>query len=49
MTLILLVFVILLGAIALASLVVTADRISRATSWRQIALERRWNHEHHRP
>jgi hypothetical protein len=24
-----------------------ADRSARAASWRQIALERRWNHEHH--
>lgn len=35
--------VILLG-LALAAL---ADRSARAKAWRQIALERRWNHEHH--
>jgi hypothetical protein len=34
--------VIVLG-LALAAL---ADRSARAAAWRQIALERRWNHEH---
>jgi hypothetical protein len=28
-----------------AALAVAADRSARATAWRQIALERRWNHE----
>ena len=48
MTLFLIIVIILLGAVALLSLAVTADRTARATAWRQIAVERRWNHEHHR-
>ncbi len=45
MTLFLIILAILLGILALTSLAVTADRSARATAWRQIAVERRWNHE----
>ncbi len=47
MTLVLVFTIVLLGTIALTALAVTVDRCSRATAWRQIALERRWNSEHH--
>lgn len=48
LTLVLTVTVVVLGVIVIAALAVLADRSSRATAWRQIALERRWNHEQHR-
>lgn len=46
MTLALAFLVCLLVAIAVAAI---TDRNARATAWRQIALERRWNHENERP
>lgn len=30
---------------AVASIATVADRVARAAAWRQIAIERRWNHE----
>jgi len=36
---------ILLGVSTIAALAVLADRSARTAAWRQIALERRWNHE----
>jgi hypothetical protein len=48
LTLVLTVTAVVLGVIVIAALGVVADRSSRATAWRQIALERRWNHEQHR-
>ncbi len=42
MTVILITVAILLSAIAATSLTIAADRIARATAWRQIAQERRW-------
>lgn len=48
MTGILIVITVLLGAIAVAGLAVAADRSARANAWRQIAQERRWNHEQRR-
>lgn len=35
-------------AVGIAVLAVAADRSARASAWRQIALERRWNHEQRR-
>ena len=45
MTLVLVAFIILLGTAALTAVAVSVDRCARATAWRQIALERRWNRE----
>jgi hypothetical protein len=36
---------ILLAVGAVTALAVLADRSARTAAWRQIALERRWNHE----
>jgi hypothetical protein len=36
---------IFLGVSTVAALAVLADRSARTAAWRQIALERRWNHE----
>ena len=41
-TVVLAVLAVLLGLGMIAAL---ADRTARATAWRYIALERRWNHE----
>lgn len=48
MTGLLIVITILLGAMAVTGLTLAADRSARATAWRQIAQERRWNHEQRR-
>jgi hypothetical protein len=42
----LLALAILLGITTITALVAAADRHARAIAWRQIALERRWNHDH---
>ncbi len=39
---------IFLGVSAVAALAALADRTARSSAWRQIALERRWNHEQRR-
>lgn len=36
---------IILGSSVIGALAVVVDRSARATAWRQIALERRWNHD----
>lgn len=45
MTLVLIAIIVVLGALAGTALAIGADRSARATAWRQIALERRWNRE----
>jgi chaperone required for assembly of F1-ATPase len=42
----LLVVVLLVGFALVVGLATLADRAAREKAWRQIALERRWDHEH---
>lgn len=37
---------IVLGVCAVTAAAAAVEHATRATAWRQIALERRWNHEH---
>lgn len=38
--------VIVLAMSTVAALATAIEHATRATAWRQIAVERRWNHEH---
>ena len=44
-TLLLVILVALLGLCVAAAATAAVEHATRATAWRQIALERRWNHE----
>jgi hypothetical protein len=38
--------VVILVVCTVAALTAAVEHATRATAWRQIAVERRWNHEH---
>jgi hypothetical protein len=44
-TLLLVIFMAFLGLCAFAAATAAVEHATRATAWRQIAIERRWNHE----
>jgi hypothetical protein len=44
-TLLLVVLIVILGLCAFAATAAAMEHATRATAWRQIALERRWNHD----
>jgi hypothetical protein len=44
-TLLLVILVALLGLCVVAAATAAVEHTTRTTAWRQIALERRWNHE----
>jgi hypothetical protein len=47
-TLQLIIVAIVLGICAVAAAAAAVEHAARATAWRQIALQRRWNHEQRR-